>query len=137
MKMTSQTRKFRGWKAPLLLTSAAALTILVVLLLGASIGYRHPETSRRGNETWARTIRAAIQNWQSVNDTPRCPTFRQLVDEKHLDRGTSNVDSWGHAFEMRCTDAEVYVRSRGPDGIANTDDDIAIPKTTSPVPLDP
>jgi hypothetical protein len=110
--------------------SAAVLVAVYMWLVGASVCYRFPEPSGGSNETRARTIRTAIQNWRGANlHTDRCPTFQELVDEKHLDTGTSGVDSWGHNFEWRCADDEVYVASSGPDGIRNTADDISIPKT--------
>jgi hypothetical protein len=80
-------------------------------------------------ESQARTIRAAIQNWQSAKATFRCPTFTQLVDEKLLDTGTANTDPWGRPYRLTCTDEEVFVGSVGQDGKEGTDDDIQIPKT--------
>ncbi|MGC4064969.1 MAG: hypothetical protein QM784_10065 [Polyangiaceae bacterium] len=116
-----------SWKVRLLVAGVAALVAVFLLLVRLSIGCRFPE-GRHSCETQARTLRAAAQNWQSTNATTRCPTLQQLLDEKHLDSGGSYVDTWGHPFEMTCTDAEVYVRSRGPDGIANSKDDVVIPK---------
>jgi hypothetical protein len=122
--MAVEIRKLRGWKG-YLLVACAVLVVALSWLARLTTGCRFPE-GRLSCETRARTLRAAVQNWQSVNDTMRCPTVQQLIEEKHLDSGTSQVDNWGHPFELTCTDAEIYVRSRGPDGVANSVDDILI-----------
>ena len=47
---------------------------------------RYKEAQIKSAETWARTIRAAIQNWQAATNETSCPTVSQLVQEKHLIR---------------------------------------------------
>jgi general secretion pathway protein G len=92
---------------------------------------RYREAQVRSAETWARTIRAAIQNWQAASNETGCPTVSQLVQEKHLDPGTSTKDPWGQDFTLNCTEDEVFVSSNGPDKKKGTKDDIQIPKTAS------
>ncbi len=92
---------------------------------------RYKEAQIRSAETWARTIRAAIQNWQAATNETTCPTVSQLVQEKHLDPGTSTKDPWGQDFTLNCTEDEVFVGSSGPDKKKGTKDDIQIPKATA------
>jgi hypothetical protein len=89
---------------------------------------RYKEAQVRSAETWARTIRAAIQNWQAASNETGCPTMSQLVQEKHLDPGTSLKDPWGQDFTLNCTEDEIFVSSPGPDKKKGTKDDIQIPK---------
>jgi general secretion pathway protein G len=92
---------------------------------------RYKEAQIRSAETWARTIRAAIQNWQAATNETTCPTVSQLVQEKHLDPGTSTKDPWGQDFTLNCTEDEVFVTSQGPDKKKGTKDDIQIPKAAA------
>jgi general secretion pathway protein G len=92
---------------------------------------RYKEAQIRSAETWARTIRAAIQNWQAATNETTCPTVSQLVQEKHLDPGTSTKDPWGQDFTLNCTEDEVFVASPGPDKKKGTKDDIQIPKAAA------
>ena len=92
---------------------------------------RYKEAQIRSAETWARTIRAAIQNWQAATNETGCPTVSQLVQEKHLDPGTSTKDPWGQDFGLSCTEDEVFVSSPGPDKKKGTKDDIQIPKAAT------
>ena len=89
---------------------------------------RYREAQVRSAETWARTIRAAIQNWQAASNETGCPTVSQLVQEKHLDPGQSTKDPWQQDFILNCTEDEVFVTSNGPDKKKGTKDDIQIPK---------
>ena len=121
---------------------ARGVTLVEVLIVVAIIGMvaggaavfalpRYREAQIRSAETWARTIRAAIQNWQAASNETGCPTVSQLVQEKHLDPGTSTKDPWNQEFTLNCTEDEVFVLSNGPDKKKGTKDDIQIPKSTS------
>lgn len=89
---------------------------------------KYREAQVKSAETWARTIRAAIQNWQAASNETGCPTISQLVQEKHLDPGTSTKDPWGQEFMLNCTEDEIFVSSMGPDKKKGTKDDIQVPK---------
>ncbi len=122
---------------------ARGVTLVEVLIVVAIIAMvaggvtvfalpRYREAQVRSAETWARTIRAAIQNWQAASNETGCPTVSQLVQEKHLDPGTSTKDPWGQEFTLSCTEDEVFVTSNGPDKKKGTKDDIQIPKANNP-----
>jgi len=92
---------------------------------------KYREAQVKSAETWARTIRAAIQNWQAASNETGCPTISQLVQEKHLDPGTSTKDPWGQEFMLNCTEDEIFVSSMGPDKKKGTKDDIQVPKVAA------
>lgn len=135
---TNTSQRLRRAKGRL----ARGVTLVEVLIVVAIIGMvaggaavfalpRYREAQVRSAETWARTIRAAIQNWQAASNETGCPTVSQLVQEKHLDPGTSTKDPWNQEFTLNCTEDEVFVLSNGPDKKKGTKDDIQIPKATN------
>lgn len=109
------------------------VAILAMVAGGATVFAlpRYRDAQVKSAETWARTIRAAVQNWQSSTNETSCPTISQLVQEKHLDSGTSTQDPWGQSFTLTCTEDEIFVLSNGPDKKKGTKDDIQIPKATA------
>lgn len=92
---------------------------------------RYREAQIKTAETSARTVRAAVQNWQATSNETSCPTISQLVQEKHLDSASNTQDPWGQPFQLTCTEDEVFVLSTGPDKKKGTKDDIPVPKTTT------
>ena len=97
MSKPERRRPSSRWKLTTFATIAALLVGLCTWVVRAGLG-GYPEGKERSTETWARMIRAAIQNWQGAHNTIACPTIQQLVDEKFLARGTSALDSWKHPF---------------------------------------
>jgi general secretion pathway protein G len=113
------------------LVEVMIVVLIISMVAGGAAVFALPrlrEAQIKSAETWARTIRAAVQNWQSSTNETTCPTVAQLVQEKHLDSGASTVDPWGQAFTLTCTEDEVFVLSNGPDKKKGTKDDIQIPK---------
>jgi general secretion pathway protein G len=116
------------------LVEVMIVVLIISMVAGGAAVFalpRYREAQIKSAETWARTIRAAVQNWQSSSNEISCPTVSQLVQEKHLDSGTSTVDPWGQPFTLTCTEDEVFVLSNGPDKKKGTKDDIQIPKATT------
>ena len=88
-----------------------------------------PEHLDKNAERSARVIRTAIQQWQAANNSTSCPTLKQLVDEKQLDTGQSNTDSWNQPYRFTCRDNQVKVESSGADHRFGTTDDIVMPRS--------
>jgi hypothetical protein len=55
-----------------------------------------------------------------------CPTLSSLQEEQLLPRNAPQADAWGNRFRISCEDSEPTVTSAGPDGKANTADDIRV-----------
>jgi general secretion pathway protein G len=128
--LISRRRLARG----VTLVEVLIVVAIVAMVAGGVTVFALPkyrEAQVKSAETWARTIRAAIQNWQAASNETGCPTISQLVQEKHLDPGTSTKDPWGQEFMLNCTEDEIFVSSMGPDKKKGTKDDIQVPKATA------
>src|SRR5512147_1795461 len=77
------------------LVEVMIVVLIISMVAGGAAVFALPrlrEAQIKSAETWARTIRAAVQNWQSSTNETSCPTVSQLVQEKHLDSDASTVD---------------------------------------------
>lgn len=116
------------------LVEVMIVVLIISMVAGGAAVFALPrfrEAQVKTAETSARTIRAAVQNWQTSTNEISCPTISQLVQEKHLDSGTSTTDPWGQAFTLTCTEDEIFVLSNGPDKKKGTKDDIQVPKSAT------
>jgi hypothetical protein len=82
------------------------------------------ETSSRSD---ANQIQIAAQGFRAQH-SEGCPTISQLEEEHFLDRAARTDDAWGNRFRVRCTGDTLSVASAGPDGKANSSDDIRAPR---------
>lgn len=106
---------------------AAALAALVVGA-GAScawwlggLGAAHDDqTSSRAD---AGQIQAAAKAFRAQHANG-CPTLSSLKEEELLSRTAREDDAWGNRFRISCEDGEIAVSAAGPDGKANSADDI-------------
>jgi hypothetical protein len=77
-----------------------------------------------------RTLLAAFMAWAEHHAGAPCPTAAELIGGGDASGGArrTHLDPWGHAYELTCTDQPadqiVGVRSPGPDGALETDDDL-------------
>jgi prepilin-type N-terminal cleavage/methylation domain-containing protein len=53
-----------------------------------------------------------------------CPSVAELVRAKKLSSAGRTTDPWGHEFVIDCDGDEPSVRSPGPDGQLETEDDV-------------
>lgn len=82
----------------------------------------------RRTEGDARTVRQATLEWLARNPGGGCPGVQDLRASDELDRQAAVIDEWGHPLQVACSDANVVVRSPGPDGHRGTLDDIVVPR---------
>ncbi len=109
MASTRQELVFGNFQNDSLNRGVTLVEVLIVVAIVAMVAGgvtvfalpRYKEAQIKSAETWARTIRAAIQNWQAATNETSCPTVSQLVQEKHLDPGTSTKDPWGQEFTSK------------------------------------
>ena len=69
---------------------------------------------------------AAIAGTFHAEHSEGCPTLSQLEEEGFLSRDTRADDAWGNRFHIRCEDDQIVVTSAGPDGVANSADDVRV-----------
>jgi hypothetical protein len=124
-----RSRKFRNATILAVVFAALCGTVLVRFMFG---GCRFGP--RKSMETRARTIRAAVMNWQSsnVNKAERdCPSVDTLIVGRHLDPECAKTDTWGSPFHVLCKTDKVVVISSGPDRKFGTADDISVPHSAA------
>jgi prepilin-type N-terminal cleavage/methylation domain-containing protein len=112
------------------------IVVAILAMVGGGVAAfalpKYREAQKTSAKTGARVVRTAIQQWQAANNESVCPSISQLVQEKHLDPGTSTNDPWGQPFAPVCADDEVTVTSSGPDKKKGTKDDISVPEGAAP-----
>jgi general secretion pathway protein G len=126
--------KLRGLKRGVTLVEVLIVVAIIAMVAGGATVFalpRYREAQIKTAETSARTVRAAVQNWQATSNETTCPTISQLVQEKHLDSASNTQDPWGQPFQLTCTEEEVFVLSTGPDKKKGTKDDIQVPKAST------
>jgi general secretion pathway protein G len=124
----------RGRSRGTTLVEVIIVVAIIAMVAGGATVFALPrfrEAQIKTAETSARTIRAAVQNWQATTNETSCPTVGQLVQEKHIDSGSSAQDPWSQPFILTCSEDEVFVLSTGPDKKKGTKDDIQVPKATT------
>lgn len=107
------------------------IEILVVLVIMAAIAsavgvavLKSLDQSRvRNTETRARTLQSAAVAYL-VDHPGECPDVEDLEESEILDPTTDHNDGWGRQFSIECEESTIHVRSRGPDGEQETDDDV-------------
>ncbi len=75
----------------------------------------------------AAIIQAAAKSFRAQH-ADGCPTLSSLQEEQILSRNAREDDAWGNRFRIVCDDSEPAVVSAGPDGKANTADDLHLPR---------
>ena len=105
------------------------VTILAMISGGIAIGVMKGMADAKLQMAAAETLN--IRSSVTLFRIPRgseCPTVKRLVEEEILDEGMRGDDPWGNTYRIVCTGARVTVISNGPDGEADTEDDIRAPK---------
>lgn len=76
-------------------------------------------------ESEAQYVAKAAAVWRMANDTELCPTPKELVSSKIIDK-LGGLDGWRGEYRITCSGQTVTVTSAGPDGVFGTSDDIAV-----------
>jgi len=107
---------------------AAALAVLAVGASAScmwwlrSLGVSHDgQESSRADAAQIQTAAKAFR----AQHADGCPTLSSLKEEQLLGRSARTDDAWGNRFRISCQDGELSVSSAGPDGKANSADDIS------------
>jgi hypothetical protein len=113
----------RGEERVAALSGAAALSLLLMC------------SPRHGNRTshafyGADAIKHAAELYRDIEGVSGCPTLKDLVTAKKLDR-TKTDDPWGHPYQLVCVGEEFRVVSAGKDGRFDSEDDVASDFTQS------
>ncbi len=121
-------KKRRRYVGVTLVEVLIVVAIMAMLAGGVAFAYlpRLKETRIKTAKQGALEIRKVVQLWQTDNGSD-CPSLSQLRKDGYLDKAGTTEDPWGKAFKIKCTDAEIYVTSTGPDQKRSTDDDIQVP----------
>lgn len=130
--MTASTPRFQRQLDSLrrhkYLASALALMVSTAAWLGVSRTGVHARNAKVNQETREamELIRDAAYRWHVLHGESTCPSFRQLVEGKFLDREARKVDAWEQPFVITCMESGAVVISLGPDRTRATADDIVV-----------
>jgi hypothetical protein len=106
---------------------AAAVAALAVGLSASGLWWAESRSAGEDAETSSRSdanqIQIAAQSFRAQH-SEGCPTLSQLAEEHFLDRAARQDDAWGNRFRVHCDSDQISVSSAGPDGEANSKDDI-------------
>jgi general secretion pathway protein G len=106
------------------------VTIIAMVTAGVAvlaIG-QWQEAKLRQAATDAQTLRSSVQLYWTNEGEIACPSPDDLLDEQVLDEGKSTEDPWGSPYTIECDGSRVWVKSAGPDGQSDSEDDIVVPQ---------
>ena len=109
--------KVRPWLLPYVLWVSVGV---------ASVGCDEPSADPRSEEAVLRSDMRSIQTAAEAYRAQRgeCPPAVLDIVLEGLAPAAPNLDPWGREFQLSCEDGRVSVRSAGPDGRWDSDDDV-------------
>mgnify|MGYP000870834184 CR=1 FL=1 len=119
--------------APLICIWAVIFVLAGVFALGVRSTRRFADVQKNQPRNDVIAIQPVAEKW--VSDHGECPTVERLRDERELSPSSKIDDPWGNVYRIQCDaigsgaprPAVVRVSSLGPDGKADTADDIRYP----------
>ncbi len=103
------------------------IVVVIMALVATGVGIAVlPQLQKakiRQTESAVATVRSAVALYIATNNSD-CPTMDQLIEDKAIDKSTATKDPWDHDFLIECDGTEISVKSAGPDGEFETEDDI-------------
>ena len=120
-----------GLMIPAATIGLASSVVLPLVMSATGLGEQEQERQKVDNPALASLlvhayVEEAFPRWQSEHPNQKCPAtlvevakyFANEIDVPVL------ADPWGHPLEMKCDDTGFKVFSIGPDGKADTEDDV-------------
>ena len=106
------------------------VVLAIVALIGGGIGFAVNKQFQKARIKQAANdctqLRQVAMQYIALSNPGGCPTAQQLKADGELDRSSKIEDPWGQPYTIACEGTEVIVRSAGPDGQENSDDDIVV-----------
>lgn len=106
------------------------IVVVIMAMISAGVGFAVLQAKAKADidmtTTAVRNIGTVAEAYLLQHGAGSCPTIDVLRDAGILRRGGTTDDPWGHPFRIECGEAEVNVRSAGPDGQMESEDDIAV-----------
>ena len=100
------------------------IVVMVMALIATAVGIGvmrvWEDTRVKQTRTDANRMMSAADMYLLEEGGDACPT----VDELPLDRRQRTTDAWERPFHVECDERGVFVRSAGPDGVWENEDDI-------------
>jgi len=106
------------------------IVVVIMAMISAGVGFAVLQAKAKADIDMTKT---AVRNMGSMAEAyllqygaAECPTVEVLREAGILRRGGATDDPWGNSYRIECSEAEVNVRSAGPDGQMENEDDIAL-----------
>jgi hypothetical protein len=108
---------------------ALGLGVASLVTIGAALTHPWASHAMGKNDlgvakTDAKTLLHVVDGWRVTHGDADCPTVERLAEDRALRRDMHLEDPWGHDYEIACSAAGDSVRSLGPDGAPDTEDDV-------------
>jgi hypothetical protein len=110
------------------LAGLAGIAFVTALLAAICTTRPHGDSCPHVLRAALNTMRQAALQYEIVHPGASCPTSSELRQERFIDDGFSDRDSWGRPMELSCSGKEIVCRSAGPDRVMGTWDDIVVPE---------
>jgi general secretion pathway protein G len=110
------------------------IVLAIIALIGGAVAAgvlpKLAQAKEKATKTDMQTLHGIAEEFRADN-SGECPTMESMKAKKLVKETQRNLDGWDHPYTFECEGDEVYVRSWGADGKANTADDLMVPAKKS------